>query len=814
MFRPTRVLDIELSDPPADVAGLAGYQAIQGLVRLHGTPLGYVVVPVWGDRCSAQAIRETVLEDLSWQILRKLATDGLGRAQAQRLRLSDLVAAPPPPAFDGPLPLVTVAVCTRDRPKDLTLCLKAIERLDYPNLDRLVIDNAPSSNATERLVHDSFPGTRYVREPRPGLNWARNRAVLEARGEILAFTDDDVIVDAGWLSALAMVFVESPEVMAVTGLVVPYELETGAQYLFEAQGGFGRGFSRRWLRLHSRYRHRWGNLGTGQLGTGANMAYRRSVFGQIGLFDPALDVGTATNGGGDLEMFYRVLREGHTLAYEPGAMVRHRHRQEYSQLRRQITNNGMGLASFWVRTARAYPEDRRALLRMVLWWTQKWYLRRLVVSFLRPTGFPRDLILAELKGFFSGLGRYRKALGTVAQIEKTHGPFPRLTAEDTCAQPSAEKGRRGSIAVRIVDLAAPLASIRDLSDHGRARVFVTWDGVPLGRVDIDNDFQSISATRLRESIFDELGLKLLAAQGGGGRDADWTDVQAGLRRHYLPAGRGALPRESLPPNLPVSVVVATLDRPDDLRECLTCLRDQDTPRPVEIVVVDNNPSSGLTPQAVAKFPGVVLVSEPRQGLAYARNAGFVACTGEIAIATDDDVRMCPGWLEVLVAPFVRNDVMIVTGNVFPVELETSAQRHFEQYGGLGRGFEPLEADASWFQRFRRRAVPTWQLGATANAAFRVSIFDHPEIGLMDEALGPGMPSGVGEDTYLFYKVLKAGYTLVYKPAAYVWHKHRREQRALHRQIFNYSKGHVAYHLTTMLRDGDMRALPHLSLIHI
>ena len=87
---------------------------------------------------------------------------------------------------------------------------------------------------------------------------------------------------------------------------------------------------------------------------------------------------------------------------------------------------------------------------------------------------------------------------------------------------------------------------------------------------------------------------------------------------------------------------------------------------------------------------------------------------------------------------------------------------------------------------------------TANAAFRTSMFHDPQIGLMDEALGPGMPSGVGEDTYLFYKVLKAGYTIVYEPAAWVRHKHRRDLPGLRRQLFGYSKGHVAYHLTTLL----------------
>jgi hypothetical protein len=106
-------------------------------------------------------------------------------------------------------------------------------------------------------------------------------------------------------------------------------------------------------------------------------------------------------------------------------------------------------------------------------------------------------------------------------------------------------------------------------------------------------------------------------------------------------------------------------------------------------------------------------------------------------------------------------------------------------------------------------VPTWRLGATANAAFRATIFSHPRIGMLDPALGAGVPTGCSEDTDLFYKVLAAGFTIVYEPSAFVWHHHRREMRALQRQLYAYSKGHVAYHLTTWLRDRDARALIHL-----
>jgi GT2 family glycosyltransferase len=277
----------------------------------------------------------------------------------------------------------------------------------------------------------------------------------------------------------------------------------------------------------------------------------------------------------------------------------------------------------------------------------------------------------------------------------------------------------------------------------------------------------------------------------------------------------------------VSVVIATRDRPADLRRCLESLRAQRTDRRVEIVVVDNSqarsaehertagagsPEEGANACATASvtrdFPGVVLVSEPRAGLSYARNRGIASATGDIIVTTDDDVTCPADWIERLIAPFVRPDVMAVTGNVLPAELETEAQRLFESYGGLGRGFTRIVADRDWFSR-RRRAVPTWKLGCTANAAFRASIFADPDIGLMDEALGAGTPTGCSEDTYTFYRVLKAGHAIVYNPSAIVWHHHRQTIRALRRQIFSYSKGHVAYHLTTWLVDGDRRAIVRL-----
>jgi glycosyltransferase involved in cell wall biosynthesis len=437
-FRRIKVMDVELSHPLQPIEGLHGYDRLKVLVRLHGAPLGYIELPLEGGHCPAAALSRAILEQHSWGIIRHLVSDGLAAlVRRDQLRIDDL-AGLPHPVYDGPLPLVTVAVCTRDRAADLAQCLEALARLEYPHYEVLVVDNAPSDDTTERLVRDRYPHVRYVCEPRPGLDWARNRAILEARGEIVAYTDDDVVVDPGWVAAIAQVFAENPEVMAVTGLVIPYELETKAQILFEIYGGFGRGFERKWYRLDptSRWQERL-YAGSGIFGTGANMAYRRSVFERIGTFDPALDVGTVTNGGGDIEMFFRVLKEGHTLVYEPCAIVRHRHRRDYDRLRTQIANNGIGLYSYLVRTALAYPGSRSTLFRLGLWWLWWWNIRRLLKSFIHPARFPRDLIWAELRGSFVGMRRYQQARRTADEIARRFGP---VVPSGATNEPSAMDG--------------------------------------------------------------------------------------------------------------------------------------------------------------------------------------------------------------------------------------------------------------------------------------------------------------------------------------------------------------------------------------
>jgi len=392
------VLDIELCEPLVSLHGLAGYDAAHLLVRSHGVPVGYVHVDLDNGVCGSDAIRTA--------IIMKLGTDPSSLVRNEPFR------------FDGPWPSLTVAVCTRSRPDDLAECLRYLDQLDYPDLELLVIDNAPDDDANA-LVCSEWARVRRVVEPRPGLSWARNRAVLEARGEILAFTDDDVRVDRDWAREIIMPFVQDDGVGAVAGLGVPLELETPAQLLFEEYGGASGGFTR----IHMQGGPEWGVRGMWHYGlmaphgSGANMAFRRSVFDTVALFDTALGAGTVTNGGEDTEMLFRVLAHGFGMVYEPRAIIRHRHRLEYEGVERQISGWGSGMYSFLTRSVLAFPRA---------WWVIGLLGARnfghLVRRVVQPGSAPRRLVLTELAGAVTGPARYVRARSAAREIERCFGP--------------------------------------------------------------------------------------------------------------------------------------------------------------------------------------------------------------------------------------------------------------------------------------------------------------------------------------------------------------------------------------------------------
>jgi len=269
-----------------------------------------------------------------------------------------------------PVP-VSVAVCTHGRPAQLARALDSLLAQDREPQELLVIDNAPSDEAAREVVAVRGPRVRYIRERRPGLDFARNRAVAVATAPIIAFLDDDAVADRSWLGALAAAFGD-PWVSACTGRVEALEIATPAQRLFEANGGFARGDRR--IRLPADAAgalHGWPAplvAWAVSVGSGCSMALRTERARGLGGFDEALDLGPALPGGGDLDMLWRILQSGGHVVYEPAALARHEHRRGLRETAAQLAGHQRALVAWLTKAVAGTPGfERLPVLAFLAW---------------------------------------------------------------------------------------------------------------------------------------------------------------------------------------------------------------------------------------------------------------------------------------------------------------------------------------------------------------------------------------------------------------------------------------------------------------
>ncbi|MBD2343063.1 glycosyltransferase family 2 protein [Anabaena subtropica] len=397
-----RIQEIELTEPLPSILLSSDDTGIALIVRRKDKPIGFFMQALPAKTIlSGEEVGQLIAKEISNQLIQQYLQEELSFAVHQTL-----------------FPSLTIAICTKDRPENLARCLQSLQELvkQASGLEILVIDNAPSDDRTKQLV-DSLPWVRYVREPKPGLDFARNKALQSANGEILAFLDDDVVVDRKWLAGLMTAWRENPDAAAFTGLVLPYELVTEAQILFEQRGGFRRGFQK----------IRYGQIlpgnplhpcGAGIFGAGCNMAFRREILLKIGGFDEALDTGAPLPGGGDLDIFYRVIRAGYNLVYEPEYLVFHQHRREYEKLHRQYWTWGLGFMAFVMKAYQTDPTQRSQLRSLILWWIKD-QIKQLRDSLRGHHPLPPKMILAEMWGGIVGFfGEYPRSLKRVETIRR------------------------------------------------------------------------------------------------------------------------------------------------------------------------------------------------------------------------------------------------------------------------------------------------------------------------------------------------------------------------------------------------------------
>jgi GT2 family glycosyltransferase len=434
-YSPVRILEIDLDQPLSAITGYdprtqRTYRTVRLLVRLHTHPMGVIDVDLDASGLSAAESATLIWAKLGAAINEHLRQDRLQPiASLAELRSS---------TGDMPLclhtranvlvqaPFVSVVVCTRDRVDKLAACLPSLLALHYPHYEVIVVDNAPRTTATADLIagrYGAHPNLRYVREDMPGLSAGRNRGISIARGEIIAITDDDVVVDRHWLSEIVTGFQHNPAIACVTGPIYAYELETPAQILIEEFGAFNRGFTPRIFDLNE-YRpdSPLFPYSAGIFGSGANISFRATVLRDLGAFDPALGAGSLALSGEEFAIFVQLLRHGYQIAYMPGAFIYHYHHREYAVLRRQIYGYAVGLTAYLTKCILDNPVLLLDILRKIP--AGIWYLLNphSAKNRKKGTSYPRELNRLELLGLAYGPFAYLRSRFRVARRQTRLSP--------------------------------------------------------------------------------------------------------------------------------------------------------------------------------------------------------------------------------------------------------------------------------------------------------------------------------------------------------------------------------------------------------
>jgi GT2 family glycosyltransferase len=200
-------------------------------------------------------------------------------------------------------PLVSVVVCTRDGAATLDDCLAGVAALRYPAVETIVVDDG-STDASAAIAREH--GARVISTPNRGLSAARNTGLYAARGEIVAYLDDDARPDPDWLTYVTATFTRTRHA-AIGGpnLPPPGDGDTAA-CVANAPGG-----PAHVLLSDTDAEHL----------PGCNLAVRRDALLSIGGFDPRFRAA-----GDDVDVCWRLTEAGHTLGFHPAAVVWHRRR--------------------------------------------------------------------------------------------------------------------------------------------------------------------------------------------------------------------------------------------------------------------------------------------------------------------------------------------------------------------------------------------------------------------------------------------------------------------------------------------------------
>ncbi len=265
---------------------------------------------------------------------------------------------------------MSVVICTHNRSKHLANCLESMKNqdMDVRLFEIIVVDNGSSDDTKKvcRRFQDN-PNFRYVLEPCLGLSHARNRGVKESRSPVVAFTDDDAILDTGWVSNLINAFNDTT-VAAAGGPILPIFEELLPNW-----------FDSSLLPLYS-CRDRGGeimDLEAGQFFYGTNMAIKKEIVIEVGGFLTGLGrKGKRLLSDEELALFNEIEKAGYKKRYMPKCIVYH----VISKERLRIT--WLMRRFYWL--GRGEGIRRRDHARRVRASVKKKWIRRMIRDLVRP----------------------------------------------------------------------------------------------------------------------------------------------------------------------------------------------------------------------------------------------------------------------------------------------------------------------------------------------------------------------------------------------------------------------------------------------
>ncbi len=344
-FSSTKVLTADLDEPSADLDSFAGERAL--LVARRGNSL--LGIERFDELPEPAALRDYLTSTFTESVnSTNLAGGGLASAGTNEQSAA-------------------VVIATKDRTDSLRRCLQSITQLTHLPDQIIVVDNAPTTDETKLMIAEwnatSDLSVDYVRCDRAGLARAHNAALPFLNTDVVAITDDDVIVDRYWLERLLVGFALNDNIACVTGAILPAELETWPQEWVESTSNYTKGFANKRFSLAAPPDDPLFPFTAGSMGSGANMAFATSWLLDNGGFDEALGIGTTALGGDDLRAFYDVVTSHRELLFTPHAIVFHHHHRTEGAIERLSYGYGAGLSAYLASVVFDQPSAAIAMLR-------------------------------------------------------------------------------------------------------------------------------------------------------------------------------------------------------------------------------------------------------------------------------------------------------------------------------------------------------------------------------------------------------------------------------------------------------------------